>query len=233
MRHEILGDRAALVRSAADRLTALIGDLLVAQGRATIAVTGGSVGNELLAALADREIDWSRVHITWSDERFVEAGSADRNAQQAREALLDLVPIPEANVHELPASDSATLDEGAVQATAMLEELGRIDLTLLGMGPDAHIASLFPGLPGVRERGARVIAVRDSPKPPPDRLSFTLDAIDASDRVWLIVAGDDKAEAVALAHSGADADIAPAGAPQGRLETVMLLDDAAAAVLLD
>jgi 6-phosphogluconolactonase len=231
MKREVLGDRAQLVAGAADRLTALIAELVSTRGRAAIALTGGSVGIELLAALAGREIDWARVHLTWSDERFVEAGSADRNAQQAREALLDLVPIPEQNVHELPAADSATLDEGAAQATAMLDALAPIDLTLLGMGPDAHIASLFPGLPGVRERGVRVIAVRHSPKPPPERLSFTLDAIDASDRVWLIVAGADKAGAVALAHSGADADTAPAGAPRGRLETIMLLDEAAAAGL--
>ncbi|MGM1030496.1 MAG: 6-phosphogluconolactonase [Actinomycetota bacterium] len=228
MRAVVEGDRAALVASTADRLTSLLGACIASRGRATIALTGGSVGIELLAALVDRDIDWSRVVVTWSDERFVPADSLDRNARQAREALLDRVPIPADNVRELPAADGRSLDDAAERASAMLAALGSIDLTLLGMGPDAHVASLFPGLPGVREPGARVIAVRDSPKPPPDRLSFTLDAINASDRVWLIVAGADKADAVALARSGASADEAPAGAVDGRDETLMLLDEDAA-----
>ena len=228
MRAVVEGDRAALVAATADRLEALLAELLAAQGRATIAVTGGSVGIELLAALVGRGIDWQRVVVTWSDERFVPADSPARNARQAREALLDLVPIPAANVRELPAADGTELDAAAAAASELLDALGTIDLTLLGMGPDAHVASLFPGHDGVREPGTRIIAVRDSPKPPPERLSFTLDAINASDRVWLIVAGADKAEAVALARSGATADEAPAGAVRGRIETLMLLDEAAA-----
>ena len=92
----------------------------------------------------------------------------------------------------------------------------------------ARLASLYPGLPGVHEQGVKVIAVRDSPKPPPERLSFTVDAINASDRVWLVVAGADKAEAVALARSGAAPEAAPAGTAPGRVETLMLLDEAAA-----
>ncbi|MDR7234666.1 6-phosphogluconolactonase [Agrococcus sediminis] len=223
--------RAALVAATADRLVALLAELVEAQGRATVALTGGSVGIELLAALVDREVDWSRMHLTWSDERFVAADSPDRNARQAREALLDRVPIPAGNVHELPAAGSASLDEAAAAATAMLAELGTVDLTLLGMGPDAHVASLFPGLPGVAQPGTGVIAVRDSPKPPPERLSFTVGAIGASDRVWLVVAGADKAEAVALARSGASPDAAPAAAAHGRVETLWLLDDEAAALL--
>lgn len=222
------GDRAALVAATADRLAELLADRIAAQGAVTIALTGGSVGIELLAALVDRDIDWERVVVTWSDERFVPADSPDRNARQAREALLDRVPIPAGNVRELPAADGRSLEDAAERASAMLAGLGSIDLTLLGMGPDAHVASLFPGLPGVREAGHRVIGVRDSPKPPPERLSFTLDAINASERVWLIVAGADKAAAVALARGGAGADEAPAGAVEGRLESLMLLDEAAA-----
>ncbi|ROR67007.1 6-phosphogluconolactonase [Agrococcus jenensis] len=231
MRAIVEGDRVALVAATAERLTSLIAELIAERGGAVIALTGGSVGIELLSALADRDIDWEHVVVTWSDERFVEADSSDRNARQAREALLDRVPIPAGSVLELPAADGASLDAAAAAATELLAGVGVIDLTLLGMGPDAHVASLFPGLPGVRDTGSRVIAVRDSPKPPPERLSFTLEAINASDRVWLIVAGADKADAVALAASGASADEAPAGAVHGRLETLMLLDEDAAARL--
>jgi 6-phosphogluconolactonase len=221
-------DRAELVEQTAERLARLIDELVAAQGRATIALTGGSVGIELLAALVRRDIAWERVFVTWSDERFVPDDSPDRNALQARQALLDHVPIPDVNVLELPASDDTSLEDAAFAATELLRGFGPIDLTLLGMGPDAHVASLFPGLPDVHEPGIRVIAVTHSPKPPPERLSFTLEAINASDRVWLIVAGADKAEAVALARSGAPADAAPAGAVHGRLETLMLLDADAA-----
>jgi 6-phosphogluconolactonase len=231
-------DRASLVAQTADRLAALLTELTESQGRATIALTGGSVGIELLAALVDRDLDWTRVHVTWSDERFVAADSPDRNARQAREALLDRVPIPADNVHELPAAAGADagdagLDDAAAEATAMLAGLGPIDLTLLGMGPDAHIASLFPGLPGVHEPGVGVIAVRDSPKPPPERLSFTVGTITASARVWLVVAGADKAEAVALVRSGASPEAAAAVTAAGERETLMLLDAEAAALLED
>lgn len=224
-------DRASLVAETAQRLTALLAELIAERGRATIALTGGSVGIELLAALTDHDIDWQHVIVTWSDERYVAAGSPDRNARQAREALLERVPIPAENVRELPADDGTPLDQAAIAGTALLQELGTIDLTLLGMGPDAHIASLFPGHPGVTEPGVAVIAVADSPKPPPARLSFTVGAINASERVWLIVAGTDKAEAVALARSGASPETAPAGTARGRAETLMLLDAEAAALL--
>lgn len=231
---EILGDRAALVRETGARVAACLRALLDEQERATVALTGGSVGIEVLGAIPAEGIDWQRVHVTWSDERFVAAESPDRNAGQARPALLERVPIPAANVVELPATDGPDgndPDAAAERATDALRALGRVDLALLGVGPDAHCASLFPGHPGVEERGARVIAVRDSPKPPPERLSFTLDAIAACDRVWLVVAGDDKAEAVRLALSGADASVAPSGAARGRLETRWLLDEEAAALI--
>lgn len=233
MKPVVHADRAALVAAAAEQLETLIAELIERQGRATIALTGGSVGTELLAALADRPVDWARVVLTWSDERFVEAGSSERNATQAREALIDRVAIPSGSVRELPAADggSGSLDEAAAAATAMLRELGPIDLTLLGMGPDAHVASLFPGLPGVHAEGSAVIAVRDSPKPPPERLSFTLDTINASDRVWLVVAGADKADAVARVLGGADLAEAPAVGVAGRLETLMHLDAEAASQL--
>ena len=227
----VAADRAALVADAADRLAAAIADAIAARGRALVAVTGGSVGIELLAALGERDVDWERLHVTWSDERYVAADSPDRNAVQAREALLDRVPIPADHVHELPAADGTTLDQAALRATSVLEWLGPVDVTLLGVGPDAHIASLFPGLPGVEEPGERVIAVRDSPKPPPERLSFTLGAIAASERTWLIVAGADKAEAVRLALGDADAATAPVAHARGRVETLLLADAEAASLV--
>ncbi len=229
----IHADRAALVAETADRLVTTISVVLGEQDECHVALTGGSVGTELLAALRGRALDWSRIHCWWGDERFVAAADGDRNALQAREALLDHVDVPVANVHELPASDAGLdLDAAAAAATA---ELGDrvLDLVLLGMGPDAHVASLFPGHDGTDVEGAAVIAVRDSPKPPPERLSLTFDALNRAPRVWLVVAGDDKASALALAMSTADRHEVPAAGVHGTRETRYLVDRAAASLLPD
>jgi 6-phosphogluconolactonase len=102
---------------------------------------------------------------------------------------------------------------------------------LLGVGPDGHCASLFPGHPGVYEQDAAVIAVRDAPKPPPTRLSFTFRTLDAADEVWFVASGEGKADAVAMAVSGADRVTVPAAGPRGRHRTRWLIDQAAAAKL--
>lgn len=226
-------DRATLVAESAERLAATIDAVLAEQDACHVALTGGSVGIELLAAMRDVRVDWSRVHCWWGDERFVPAADGDRNALQAREALLDHVAVPEANVHELPASDAGLdLDEAAVAATRELDGI-TLDVTLLGMGPDAHVASLFPGHAGAAIEGEGVIAVRESPKPPPERLSLTRDTLNRSRRVWLVVAGDDKASALALALSNADPREVPAAGVHGTLETRYLVDRAAAEHLPD
>lgn len=226
-------DRAALVAETADRLVTTIDAVLAEQDACHVALTGGSVGIELLAALRGRVLDWSRVHCWWGDERFVAADDGDRNALQAREALLDHVDIPAGNVHELPASDAGLDLDGA--AAAATSELGdrALDLVLLGMGPDAHVASLFPGHDGTDVEQPGVIAVRDSPKPPPDRLSLTFGSLNRAARVWIVVAGDDKASALALAMSAADRHEVPAAGVHGTRETRYLVDRAAASLLPD
>lgn len=229
----IHADRAALVAETADRFATTVSVVLGEQDECHVALTGGSVGIELLAALRGRTLDWSRIHCWWGDERFVPAADGDRNALQAREALLDHVGIPAEHVHELPASDAGLdLDAAAAAATA---ELGSraLDLVLLGMGPDAHVASLFPGYDGTDVDGVGVIAVRDSPKPPPERLSLTFDALNRATRVWLVIAGDDKASALALAMSTADRHEVPAAGVHGTRETRYLVDRAAASLLPD
>jgi len=175
-------DRAALAASVAARFLTKVIDLIEDEGEAHIVLTGGSVGIEVLAAIAGsparNSIDWSRVHVWWGDERWLPRDDDERNEKQAREALLDHVPVDEAKVHPFPASDSGlSLEEAAAAYASELRAAARegddhpvFAITFLGVGPDGHIASLFPERDGPTVATAGVIAVRDSPKPPPERL---------------------------------------------------------------
>jgi 6-phosphogluconolactonase len=102
------------------------------------------------------------------------------------------------------------------------------DVLMLGIGPEGHVASLFPGLPALGD-ARPVVAVRDCPKPPPTRLSLTLPSIQAAREVWILAAGEEKADAVALALTGDGQDPVPAAGARGRQRTLFLLDSAAAA----
>jgi 6-phosphogluconolactonase len=217
--------------------------LIAENGRAHVVLTGGSLGSGVLEsvnALPERDsVDWQAVDFWWGDERWLPRGDAERNETQARAALLDHLASDGTNIHPFPASDDGLdLDAAAdVYATQLRDaapdgaEIPRFDITFLGMGPDGHIASLFPGQPGILETGPSVIAVRSSPKPPAERLSLTLPAIKSSARVWLVLAGADKAAALGLTLAGASMSEVPAAGVKGREETVFFVDaDAAAEV---
>jgi 6-phosphogluconolactonase len=224
-----------------DVASALLERLEAAQARGEVpqvGLTGGSIADELHRELArraaDSSVDWSRVVFWWGDERFVPVASADRNARQAREALLDHVAVDEANVHEVPASDEvATAEEAAdaYSATMRSQGAGFFEVLMLGIGPDGHCASLFPGHPALRATDAIAVAVHDSPKPPPDRVSLTFEAMERCRAVWFIASGEGKAEAVAraLADDGS-VEETPARGVRGD-ETVWWLDEAAASAL--
>jgi 6-phosphogluconolactonase len=238
-------DKEELTGSVAARFITKVVDLLDEQPAVNVVLTGGSVGIGVLAAInaspARESVDWSRVHLWWGDERWLPRGDAERNDQQARDALLDRVALKPENIHWPPASDEMDdLDDAAASyANALAEaaevggELPRFDITFLGVGPDGHIASLFPGREGVRVTDGTVIGVRNSPKPPPERISLTLPAINSSDRVWLVLAGADKASALGLALAGASTLEVPAAAAQGRKRTVFFVDQDAAAEVSD
>ncbi len=224
-----------------DVASALLDRLESAQARGEvpqIGLTGGTIAESLHRELArrapDSSVDWSRVVFWWGDERFVPAGSPDRNARQAREALLDHVPVDPANVHEVPASDQVdTAEESAEAYSAALREhgAGSFEVLMLGIGPDGHCASLFPGHPGLAARDAIAVAVHDSPKPPPDRVTLTFEAMERCRSVWFIASGEGKAEAVARALA-ADGTVeeTPARGVRGD-ETVWWLDEDAASAL--
>ncbi|MFD5429811.1 6-phosphogluconolactonase [Streptomyces sp. NPDC127084] len=240
-------DKQLMAQAAAARLITKIVDAQAARGSASVVLTGGRNGNGLLAALAAAPardaIDWSRLDLWWGDERFLPEGDAERNVTQAREALLDSVPLNPSRMHPMPASDGPYGNDADTAATAYARELAAaagpedhgdvptFDVLMLGVGPDTHVASLFPEHPGVRETERTVVGVHGAPKPPPTRISLTLPAIRAAREVWLLAAGEDKANAARIALSGAGEIQAPAAGAYGRARTLWLLDSAAASQL--
>ena len=225
--------------------TAIAGELLVRLADAQssghepqIALTGGSIAEavhqELARLSAASEVDWSRVVVWWGDERFVAPDSPDRNAAQAQSAFLSSVGADPAKVHEIPSTaDAADVDAGAVAYSDTLRTFGgEFDVVMLGVGPDGHVASLFPGFPQLDVDDRIAVAVTDSPKPPPERISLTFDALNRAKSVWFLVSGEAKAPAVASALAeGTDLHDTPAAGVTGTEETLWFLDRAAASHL--
>jgi 6-phosphogluconolactonase len=236
-------DTAALVAAAGDRLVEAIAAAIDKRGTAQIVLTGGGTGIGLLKRVGERgeKIDWSKVHLYWGDDRFVPADDDERNYKQAREALLDHIELPSSNVHPMAPSDGEFGDDLDAAARDYEQVLAAnaadgqaapdFDVHLLGMGPEGHINSLFPDTAAVRETDRLVLGVPDSPKPPPQRITLTLPAIQRSREVWLVVSGAGKADAVAAAIGGAKPVDVPAAGAVGREATVWLLDEDAASKL--
>jgi 6-phosphogluconolactonase len=233
-------DRQSLAGSVAARFLTKTVDILEDKDTANVALTGGTMGATVLEAInsspARDSVDWSRVHFWWGDERWVPHDDPERNEVQAREALLDHIAVPAANIHPFAASDGPlSLEEAAAAYAAELAAHAgegsaqpRFDITFLGVGADGHIASLFPDKPGISETEATVVWLRDSPKPPPERLSLTRPVINSSDRIWLVLAGADKASAIGLALAGAAYTEVPVAGAKGRKRTVFFVDKEAA-----
>lgn len=234
-------DKQALAGSVAARFITKTVDILHEAGEATVVLTGGSVGIAVLAAINESSardtVEWSKVSFWWGDERWLPRQDAERNELQARQALLDHIDVPAENIHPFGASDDGIeLEAAAERYSAELADHGasgqafpRFDITFLGVGPDGHIASLFPHQAGIREAEASAIAVRNSPKPPPERLSLTRPVLNSSERIWLVLAGSDKASALGLALAGASRDEVPVAGIKGRRRTVFFVDREAAA----
>src|SRR5690625_2097774 len=207
-------DQDVLAEAAAARIITSLLDMQSHSAPVHWVLTGGTVGigtlRRIRASAAATAVDWSQVHIWWGDERFVPAGDPERNEVQAREALLDFLVsecgLPEENIHVMAAPGTGGSETAEQAAQAYCSELARyaqdgravpeFDLLLLGMGPDIHVASLFPEHAGLDVVGVAATAVHDSPKPPPVRVSLTFEAINSAQRVWIIAGGAEKADAV-------------------------------------
>lgn len=244
-----MSERSVTVRPSAQSLAAAAAEELLAElvriqrsgGAPSIVLTGGTVADRIHRAVAAapsrHDVDWSSVHVWWGDERFVPPGDGDRNETQARVALLDQLSLDPAHVHPMPAADGTLdADQGAARYA---QELGRaaaddaspvFDVLMLGVGEDGHVASLFPGHPGLAAPGVAV-GVHDSPKPPPDRVSLTYAALNRAREVWFVAAGEGKAWAVGRAQLDGDVTDIPARGVRGLERTRWLLDEAAASQL--
>ncbi len=228
----------ALASDVAERLLVVIRDAQASGRTPHVALTGGSIADKIHLAVGQvsdhAAVDWKNVVFWWGDERFVAADDPDRNAVQARSALLDALDLDPANVHEMPSTATASSpDVGAASYGQEMRDTGtgEFDVVMLGVGPDGHVASLFPGFAQLDVDDQIAVGVTDSPKPPPDRISLTYAALNRSREVWLVVSGAEKADAVARAMSGADLHDVPAAGVHGQRSTVWFLDTPAASRL--
>jgi 6-phosphogluconolactonase len=233
-------DPEDLARTVAERLLVKLTEAQTERGFASIVLTGGRIATriyqEVRESPARGAVDWPRVDVWWGDERFLPAGDPERNETQARATLLEALPLDPARVHPMPALNgdpeaaaARYAEELAASARPGHARLPHFDLLLLGVGEDGHVASIFPEHPAVYETRP-VAGVRGSPKPPPNRITLTLPAINTASEVWLIAAGAEKASVIGAALTGRAGPVQlPASGVQGVERTLWLLDRTAAA----
>jgi 6-phosphogluconolactonase len=237
-----LADPDEVAASVADRVHELLARAQESRGTASVVLTGGSISRKVHRGLPAQaaDLDWSNVDVWWGDERFVPTDDPERNAGQAREDLVERVALDASRVHQMPSSDD--LSDVAAAAASYAQELRDavvglgpdepwFDVLMLGIGPDGHCASLFPGRPQVTS-SADVLPVIDSPKPPPQRVSLGMTVLQRARHVIFAATGDEKADAVARSVAGGDVVKTPSAGPRG-LESTTWYVDSPAATLLD
>lgn len=192
-------DLEVLSFAVAQRIADLAKQAIAERGGFSIALAGGGTPHRCYAALRELPVDWAQVQIYFGDERCLQVGDAGRNDSMAHEALLKHVAIPASNVHVIPA------ELGAVQAAAayiaIMQQAGRLDLVLLGLGEDGHTASLFPGNPATDSVDA-VVPVFNAPKPPAERVSLGMSVLNAARHKLFLIAGAGKREPLARIAQG-------------------------------
>jgi len=234
-------DADAVAEDVAARLIAELAALQVADKDSPVHIctTGGSTAQTLWPALVGRpevgDVDWTGVHVWFSDERFVPSGHPERNDLTLL-ACADDLGLPVANIHSIPGPDrSMDVASAAWQYAVELESWSPVDsphevplfrVSLLGIGPDGHVASLFPG--DRTDESAAVVAVVDAPKPPPQRVTFTRTTLRTCDQLWFVAFGEAKAEVVGRALTDDDPIRTPAAGVSGRDRTLWFVDEALA-----
>ncbi len=202
---EVINDVSALAERAANLFLTAAQEAVSARGKFSVALAGGSTPLRMYDLLAcepySLKIEWSKCHLYWGDERCVPPTHVDSNYRQSADHLISRVDIPAKHIHriqgELPPIQAA--EQYQTELQRYFEQTPVFDLILLGLGPDGHTASLFPGTPALEEKEKWVTGVPHSAPPPPlvDRVSLTLPVINAARQILFLVAGADKAEIVA------------------------------------
>ncbi len=197
---EVLEDAIALQTRSTELVVTKIQKTIELRGRCTLALAGGSTPKALYQSLAQQNLPWEKIQIFWGDERYVAPNHPDSNQKMAREAWLDLVDFPPANIHPMPTrANDPELDAQSYEAEikACFEindgEFPSFDLILLGMGDDGHTASLFPYTKALEVRD-RLITVGNKDGQP--RLTFTISLIDRAECVIFLVTGANKQTAL-------------------------------------
>lgn len=204
------------------------------RGSFSLAVPGGSAAEALLPALIPASIDWSKVAVFWVDERMVSPDDTDSNFRLAKSVWLDEVPIPAEQIHRMHGDAPLPGEAAAAYTRVLRQKLGepaQFDMVLLGVGPDGHVASLFPGHRLLRAWDRDVAVLNDAPKPPPRRMTLTLRAITAARKIVVYATGRAKAEAIHDALRNEDSELPVALATLGDAAVTFLLDPEAASKL--
>jgi len=216
----------------ADDPAAVVADLLAAAARegGHVVLTGGSTPADAYELAAEQQRDWSRTELWWGDERCVPPDDERSNYGMAKRTLLDQIEVQPAAVHRM--RGELGRDAGAEDYDRELGDLARFDLVLLGLGPDGHVASLYPDEPTLEESERRVLGAEAKLEPYVDRITLTLPMLRAARAIVFLVAGADKADAAARAFAGEASRATPGSlvrAVSGT--TTAVLDPAAAAKL--
>jgi len=219
----IVCDSKDLPARAAARIALELNAALSQRGQASLALAGGTTPKATYEALAGLPLDWARIDVFFGDERCVPADHDESNYRMAKAALFDRVNIPKERIHRM----QGELTDRDAAARAYERELpDRLDVVVLGIGEDAHTASLFPGSPALNEGERRVVPVI-GPKPPPERLSITPPVLRDARVCIVLASGAGKATAVRQALRD-PLDIAQVPSQLAR-DGVWFLDEAAAA----
>ena len=219
-----MADAARLQHAASERVLAVAALAIEDRGAFLIVLAGGETPRATYRALCSGVTDWSRWHVYFGDERCLPPGDAERNSTMAFDTLLSHVPIPADQVHTIAGERGA--DAAAAAYESLLHGIGEFDLVILGLGEDGHTASLFPGADwGDRSNAPDVLAVFDSPKPPPQRVSLSARRLSRTREALFLVAGASKVGAVARWRSGdriPAASIRPEGGVDVFVESAVL-----------
>ena len=217
-----------------ERVEAAARVAIAERGRFAFVIPGGSAAEAFLPALAAGSLEWDRVDLFWTDERCVPPDHPDSNYRLGEALLLRRLLDKRPRVHRMAADDPDPRAAAVAYERDLTRSLGdppRFDLVLLGVGPDGHVASLFPGHPALAEPERRVLAVEDAPKPPARRLTLTLPALEGAGLICIAAFGAGKARVIGEAFRVNPSDLPVARAARAGRGTLVLLDPEAGALL--